>query len=78
MGQRKELTQGFIQDLLMCDDRIKFGFITENYKTDVHEVRILMQDDFTIHLDIDMFDFDEQQVIKELREMIEQVYGGSD
>lgn len=74
----KELTQAFIQDLLLCDDRIRFGFITENYKTDVHEVRILMQDDFTIHLDIDMFDFDEQQVIKELREMIEQVYGGPD
>lgn len=74
----KELTQAFTQDLLMCDDRIRFGFITENYKTDVHEVRILMQDDFTIHLDIDMFDFDEQQVIKELKELIEQVYGGSD
>lgn len=74
----KELTQTFIQDLLLCDDRIRFGFITENYKTDVHEVRILMQDDFTIHLDIDMFDFDEQQIIKELREMIEQVYGGTD
>ena len=76
MLRKKEITQAFSQDLLNCDYHIRFGFIYENYKSAMYEIKLLMQDDFVIRLDVDMFSFDEEQVIAELREMIEQVYGG--
>lgn len=71
----KELTNSFVFSLYF-DKRIKWIFVTEDKTAKRYELRIRMQDDFVITLFLDMYDFEEEQVISELREMIEQVYGG--
>lgn len=72
----KELTNSFVFSLYF-DKRIKRITVAEDKIACRYELRVVMQDDFVITLFLDMFGFDEQQVIVELREMIKQVYGGS-
>ena len=71
----KELTNSFVFSLY-SDKRIKLIGVTEDITAKRYELQVRMQDDFVITLYLDMFDFDEEQAIAELREMIEKVYGG--
>lgn len=71
----KELTNSFVFSLYF-DKRIRYIFVTEDKTAYRYELKVIMQDDFVITLFLDMFDFNEEQVIAELREMIEKVYGG--
>ena len=73
----KELTNSFVFSLY-SDKRIKWIGVTEDITAKRYELRVRMQDDFVITIFLDMFDFDEEQAKAELREMIEQDYGGGD
>lgn len=73
---RKEITQHFMDELSCADYHIKWIFVEDDNKNCLYHLHFKMWDGFVISIDLDMFDFDEQQVIKDLREMIEQVYGG--
>lgn len=78
MQQRKELTQAFMQELFRADYHITWIYVHDNFKRGVYELHFELWDGFHYSMDIDMFDFDEQNVIYALKEMACQVYGGSD
>lgn len=70
----KELTNSFVFSLYF-DKRIKRISVIDDILKCRYVLRVFMQDDFVITLFLNMYDFEEEQVIAELREMIKQVYG---
>lgn len=71
----KDLTNAFVFSLYF-DKRIKWISVTDDIVACRYVLRVVMQDDFAITLFLDKYNFEEEQVIAELREMIKQVYGG--
>lgn len=77
MKERKPITNALMNELFRCDYHILWIYVHDNMERGVYEVNLKLTDGFCYELDIDMFDFDEKDVVYALRELVARVYGGS-
>ena len=76
MKERKPITNVIMNELFRCDYHILWVYVHDNMERGVYEIHCKLCNGFCYTLDVDMFDFDEKDVVYALRDLVERVYGG--